>query len=216
MIAVSIIWIAIAYLRDSLKFKFVLLIIIASLFHISSLVLLPFLFVGKIELSTNKLLLILGMAVIIAICNDLLISFLINIIPYSEFRLRSYINKEGFINPLNYIETLPILFITAYYRKELRKKIKNFPLYYNLLIAFTFILIAFYNIEDFKRLRDIFLISYIVIIPAIISLTKSKIDKLLIEGICCIYLLLLYVRAIIVFDSKTDICFLIPYKSFLF
>jgi hypothetical protein len=216
MIAISIAWFAIAYLRASLKSKFMLLLIIASLFHVSTLVLLPFLFIEKVEISTKNLFLILGVAVIIALCNNLLVSFLINIIPVLGYRLEYYINKENLINPLNYIETFSVLFLTTHYKKELKGKIKNFQLYYNLLIAFTFILIAFYNFEDFKRLRDIFLISYITIIPAIISLSKNKIDKLLIGGICCIYFLLLYVRSIIVFDNNTSIGFLVPYKSILF
>jgi transmembrane protein EpsG len=217
MIAIPLVWIAIAHLRDSRKFRFVALIITASLFHLSAIVLLPIAFLKDMEISAIKVCLILGVAVVIAVGNNLFLSLIMRVHPYLEYRLGGYMERENLINPLNYPENLSMLFVATYYRKQLAAGIKNFTLYYNMLVLFAFILIAFYNVDAFKRVRDYFIISYIVVIPVIIVSLKNATAKLFVTGMFLAYFSLLYFRSIVAFDATTGgTCTLIPYKSVLF
>jgi hypothetical protein len=213
MIAIPFVWIALYYLINQNNRKFFIFTLIAFLFHFSAFVLFFVFFIRNLKWTIGKLLTVLSICALFGFLSSIFMESLIDRIPLIGDKLSFYLKREQSINPLNLVETFGILFLATYYKSVLTKKIRYYSSYYNLLVVFTIILLAFYNIDVFKRVRDYFIVSYVVILPCIIMSTKG-ISKYLIFIFMILYLLFLYIRSIAVFDTTTGgIGNLIPYKN---
>lgn len=217
MIAIPIVWLALYHLREDHKRKYFGLIFLAFLFHYSALIFFLLYFVYKKNWTSKRVVLIISATVILTFIKLLFFRSFISYIPYFGEKLSFYLSFGDTINPLNLIETFGLLTICTYYKKELSRHVNNYNFYYNLLVVFTLILILFYDISVFKRIRDYFILSYLLSIPAIIAISKKGLSQVLVTFLIISYFFLLYARSIMVFDTTTGgVGNLVPYKYILF
>lgn len=216
MIAIPIVWYALLYFKNGNYYKFLIMIVLASCFHSSAIIFL-FLFLIRNVIFSNKMILLgLFFAVIIAFINRYALEYIADSVPYIGMRLVAYLDRDNSINPFNFIEIALLLIIATSYKESLKKKVADYEFYYALLFLSAFLLIAFFNIDVFKRIRDYFIISYITIIPGIILVSKKGLSRYLMLFIIIAYLSFLYIRSIYIFDTTTGgVGNLIPYHSIL-
>lgn len=193
-IAISLIFYSIRYIERNNVWKFILFSILASLFHLSALIMVPFYWLSKIELKKISLILILSGSIIIMFLNlNEVISFFINLLP--DFFYKNYINYI-FSNPSRVNTGIRIIFESILFFViilNLKANIKRNKLK-NILFNLTFYGIILRNIIGkywgLNRIPFYFLIFQIILIPLIIKdLSINKYFKILI----IIFVLLYYI-----------------------
>ncbi|WP_300850772.1 EpsG family protein [uncultured Rikenella sp.] len=215
--AFPIAWLAIAWLCRGSTLRFFILVAIASLFHASSLIILPLYWFRRTAYTPMRFWLILGIAIICRFLNSILLQPVVNSVPFLALRLGGYLldTSDG-INKLNLIENLGFLLVALILRPRLKDRVLYYDFFLMMLLLFFSFFIVGSNIAIIKRLRDYFLLSYAVLIPAFGYAFKEGATRLFYKIAIVSYFSFLFIRSLIVYDSYSVFGQMIPYKCVLF
>lgn len=170
--AMSIILIAYIFLREKNLLRFIITVIIASLFHSTALV-----FLIAYPLSYLKLNIKYIFILIIVILSSFLFSdqilWLINLISWEE-QYTNYIQGEQTLNYTGFIIQLIILFFCLIFKKSLLNINNKEITMYNLLVIGLIFQLLSTDIAVLFRLSLYFSIFSIILIPNVINTIKDK------------------------------------------
>lgn len=191
LIAVSIIMYAYNYITEREIFKYIFWVIVASLFHYTALICIPFYFLGsriKSELSIVKRITYYFMLVVTIITLPIILDVVLNI-EYLKHYLNVYdLGSDAKI--MNQIVLrLPILIPLMIFANKLIKTDRKYEFYYLLFfLELLFIFVGSYYIWG-VRLTYYAIPSQIILVPAIVRNIKDKKSKL----IACFYFIIWYI-----------------------
>lgn len=209
-IAMSIILFGLKYISTRELKKFTFIILFASLFHTSALVMFPFyLIIGKqtnSKLHIKLLFLVISVFVVIYISEFL--NFLSSIGIFSEYGVYvTSINENGF-SVISLIVPITILAAILFFWKKLLKIEPMIELYFWIyLYGFVFSLVGI-QLEFVGRISLYFDIVSIILIPLIINVFKSKPIRFIAYGLVVLYCLVVFLLGNYISDGHD----IIPYK----
>lgn len=168
-IALSICLLSIKYIKNKKLFKFVLTVLLASLFHTTSLIFLPAYFISRIKLGKKSFFTYIFAMIVTYLSRDkivgLLSSFLRN--DYSVF------DNQGSGYVFLVICFIILLLITLY-KKILLLKNHNNNIWYNFICIGSLIQVLATVEGNVHRATFYYLMSFIIEIPLIADLFKGK------------------------------------------
>lgn len=213
-------WAAGELLRTNRKQVFVLMVVIAYLFHGSALVFLPMLLFVNREFKLNVILYMLLAAVFMGLFWESVFQYVIDLNDTVDQRFGNYLrdpDEEG-MNMLNYVENLLFLLLAILVRKQAVKKIPYYDFFLYMFVIYCAIFLVGHNVRVVKRVRDYFAISYAFIVPAFIYLVEKK-SQTLVKVVFILYFILLMFRSFAVYDSAFEpgaFNRMVPYHNVLF
>jgi len=199
-IAILIVFYSLKYLESKDIYIYIFLVILASFFHFSAIIMLlvsPFLK----RTYSNRLLIIYFMVANAFVffkirwvlgLTKLLINMNIN--SLITHKLIKYTADELFSYPSSFsmavIANLIIFIVVIIYREKFNK-FKYFNLFLNLFLGYIFFYYFFFELSMLsKRLNYYFFISIVVLLPMLIDVFELKMNKFIAYNILCIYLLM--------------------------
>ncbi len=182
MIALAVVLYAYRYLIEGHFKKYLLLIFIATQFHLSAIIMLPIWFVRKVKLSQRRRIVLLFTTVIVSF---LLKNIVVKIIFYLNIgeRYSQYINRvgESSTNILVIIFVIGITFVsTMLFEKSKLKGYKNiseeylFNFFYLMSCINIMIIIFSQNIDILSRFGYYFFVCNLILLPNAIFTIKEK------------------------------------------
>lgn len=187
-LAIAIIIYAIRFLCENKKKTFIVFLLISTLMHYSSIIILPFIWLYKIKLSTKQC---FKLIIITALLGVTLGTFLKkNLISTNNIVLLNYINTNnlGITNPVILYQI--ILCLSFFYYENILKDIQ--PGYYIIRNAFLYsilLLLSTCNLGEIGgRLATIFATCEIFIIPALVRIIRPQLAGYIIFTIICGFL----------------------------
>ncbi len=213
LFAISLFTFSIRYVLRKQYLIYILINIIGFFFHSSAIILLPLCFFLNHKLSIRVILFVFAVATLISFFTPYLWNLVMNITSMFGIsdRLSEYSLGKKVINPMNFIEIFIFLFIALFYRPFYESKEKYFNIFLNLFIFSSALIIAFSSFEIFARIKEYFVISYMVLISYFIGHISSNRTRLASFLILSVYIMLGYFRYIIIFDDGS----LMPYSWIL-
>lgn len=203
-IAATIYLFSLKYLEEKNFFKYTLIVLLASLFHKSAIILVPVYLVTKINIKKVNLKYMVVVLLIIDISFIFFKNFSIYILKTLNFRtVNEYINiinqngsKIIFIESFIYCIILFVILNknNTFLSKKIEIQIKIFCLY-------TIIMYISSKTILFARYGGYFRISYIIIVPLIYSLIKNKKIKIIYLFLVIFIYFIKYIRFLHRFDS---------------
>lgn len=203
-LAMAICWWAIPFIIQHEFKKFVLFCIIGGLFHFSAFVFIIAYWLPEFKFS-NKLLkwllpicLLFGFAGVFDKILLLLIEFMLKSLGFS-YHLLSYIRAEVFtqrLNPINFLEVLPFVYIAIRYRDDITKTAEG-KLFFNMLVFYTIFLSITMNFSFLTRVSTYFIYSYFFIINYFFEKTDCINNKLIIGNLLLFYFFVYSIRHIL-------------------
>lgn len=211
--ALAIVIVAYSYkfiLNRNLK-KFIVTIIIASFFHITALVFLPFYLV--LDKNNKRRKIIKGLYIIFAIWAvlnyNLIINFLSNIPTFERFELYSSNTKDS--ANLEFILNFAILGVVLMLKKILIKYDERNELFIFLYIINVILMFSGYFSPFLKRIAMYFGISNIFILASFPQIAKNSRQKLLIYFVLILYAISIFTITTYILNQAN----IIPYNSVL-
>lgn len=217
-IAVSIVFLALSYAKDKRTIPFIIWCIIASLFHISALLVIPFYFTIRISMLKNNqsprslgsryiIRLIVMISIVIAVTINAL-NLALSIPGFDKYELYTYMNEDG-ANLMFYckLALLVIIFILSKYI------ILRDNILYNTFIMsgaiMEIILLSLGFVSPFiKRQALYFSLLYIILLTLTVRLGSKKSRQVMIYSVIVCYALGFFVVSYFIL-GQADI---IPYK----
>lgn len=206
--ALALIVFAIKFILDKKYIKFIIMVVLASLFHKSALICLPLYFFANRKFTKQTYIFIFLGAAFLFLLKDQLRELAFWFYPHYE----GSVYDSGRISVLNVLKSFLVLIYGFIYYK-LIKDDNKILFYFNLNTIALIIYTAFYWIPEISRIGFYFNIAAIIFIPNLTSLIKSK-DRMLINGIIYITSLFLFVLLMRGFYSPT--IQLLPYETWIF
>jgi hypothetical protein len=205
--------------------KYILCILLASCFHISALILFPLYFLANKTYKVNNILLLVGLAVLLRQLGvfNLMSAQVAKLLSFSPLTLLLFqkflsysVTSNSFWGSV-ILEWLGILMFVLFNRKAIEKKTPNFNVFFN-IFSLGIIMYAFFGaFGDFGRIIIYFKLTYIIVIPAIVSIYDDyRMKFVLITLFCLLVLLRVYVS--IISDSSIPGVLrnrYLPYKTWL-
>lgn len=195
-LAAAIIFAAMSYILNGNWKKFFLIVIIASLFHQSALILLPVYFIVRQKAWTRTTILLLIVAVFIVIGFDEFLSFVFSIMGDSQYSNYQTFDEGGanFLRIAVYAAPLVLAFIG---KEKLRDIFPKSDIIVNLsLLNVIFMIIATQN-WIFARFTIYFGLYHLILIGWIVKLFREKDQKLLYLVILACYTIYFYYEHVI-------------------
>ena len=184
-IALSIGMIAIKFIEEQKFFKFIILILLASTFHISALILIPMYFMKNIKVKPKMFPVILLIYFMLFIMRKYIISIILTFV-YSNYSISNTGNGYAYLLLLMAIVTM----ITIYKRQYIKQEGLNNLFYNNLLVA-TLIQIFASAQGEVARLTMYYSIYMIIAIPNFIKSINEEEQRYAVE-IMTVILLFIY------------------------
>lgn len=208
-IGMGIIMISLKFIYERKLFQYLLLIILASLFHISAIIFLPAYFICTKKISLKLTAFYLFFSFIIS---STLVFFTKFFFGYSTYYF-DLLNVESSNFPINKIFINVILMIFCMIKKDyIQEQFKYGRILINLQIMATSLTIAMSNIAVADRFTLYYTVFQIFLIPCIFSsYVKNKYLGIVFKVILFSVLLLLYIRTL-----NTSLYEPLPYRSLLF
>jgi transmembrane protein EpsG len=216
IIAMAICWFSIKYIIEEKLYKFILLVIVASLFHSSALFFIIIYFSNKINLTNKKIFAIMAMSLVVGLFNigPLLSIVISNFLPIGGDKLLVYLEGESSsVNILNYFELVPLLLIVTLNKDRISMKTRYFNILLNMFILYIALTIAFYNFSFIARLKGYFIIGYVAIFASIITIPNNKVKGFGLLILILVYCLMVFIRELITFNGGIGY---LPYSSYFF
>ncbi len=195
-LAAAIIFAATKYVMDGSWKKFIVVVLVASSFHQSALILIPIYFLVRRKAWTKSTFALLVLAMIVVVGYNQFSSILFSALEdtqyghYSEF-------SEGGASILRVVVYAAPLFIAYLGREKLRNILPNSDYIVNLCILnLIFMIIASQN-WIFARFTIYFGLYNLILIAWIVKLVKEKDQKFLYYGIFIFYLVYFYYEHVI-------------------
>lgn len=185
-IALSIILLSVKYIKERKMYKFIGMIILASLFHKSAFIFLPAYFIAYKKITIKYLIAVTGIAGAIFILRNQIMPI---ITTYLYTNYESLENQgEGF----GYLILLILIFLIAlYFIKDILKENKDNTIWYNFLILAIMIQLLASMEGNVARLTMYYSISIIIMIPNILEIIKPKemsyIGKIILGVFLCLF-----------------------------
>ena len=179
MLAISITFYALTYLKENQVKKYILAIIIAALMHTSAIVMLVLIIVRKWEMNKKIIFLYLSGGIIAYIGFDVII-YLLSFTNYG----RTYLNWSKYNTSfelssiLNLIIRISFLIICLCYYKETVKRVPYTKILYNEVVICTILQLLTLKSYLFGRVTTYFFVPYIVLIPEVVITIKKSKNKL--------------------------------------
>lgn len=217
-IAVSIVFLALSYAKDKRTIPFVVWCVIASLFHISALLVIPFYFIIRIGMLKNNqsprslgsryiIRLVVMISITIAITINAL-NLALSIPGFDKYELYAYINEDG-ANLMFYckLALLAVIFILSKYI-VLRDNVQ-----YNTFIMsgtiMEIVLLSMGFVSPFiKRQALYFSLLYIILLTLAVRINSNKVRQALLYSVIACYAIGFFVVSYFIL-GQADI---IPYK----
>ncbi len=211
ILAMAIILYAVSFFKDNNPKKFVIWILIATLFHYSSIIAIVLLFLYKVEINKK---IIFGY-LIVSILGFSLIDFVFYILSFTVYG--SYIG--GFYDVefrvasiMNLIVRLLMLFICLWFYPRIKKKRNDIDIYYHMALICTALQLITVKSALFGRVTTIFFYSYFVLLPDILLYGYRKKSNKKIVSVAFIVVVLLYHYVYIRYSPSQKV----QYSSYLF
>lgn len=188
VLAAAIVFAATKYLINGNWVKYFLVVIVASLFHQSALILLPIYFIVRFKAWSKPTLVLLIFAVLIVIGFDKFSSLLFSAIEDTQYG--HYKNfAEGGANSLRVAVDLVPLLIAYLGREKLRKIFPDSDYIVNMvLLGFVFMMISTQN-WIFARFSIYFGLYQLILISWVVKVFREKDEKIIYYGIIVCYFL---------------------------
>ncbi|WP_351078865.1 EpsG family protein [Shewanella sp. CAL98-MNA-CIBAN-0140] len=213
--AVALFFFSIQYITSREIIKYISVLSIALLFHVSALILYPLYFFVHKEYSIYKVILLIIFCLIIGQTSWL--EHLVNFLPIDGGKaaaIKGYVLSDVWGVPkllsFSFFEKLIILCVAIKYFKTLKIKNSYFIIFFNFSVIAFCITLLFSNYMVFvDRLGIIFNISFIILISYFSYLMQQR-DRILFIIVLCCFVTFWFVRYVHSGDT------FIPYKSILF
>lgn len=204
--AVAIVFFATKYLIKMNFLKYLLLILLASLFHTTALIMIPFYFILTISYSKRTLIVFVLSALLLRIMYTPVFTIIVKLIP----KYSVYLDYKG--SSANYYIIFAVITIfmclkfPALFNKDNTKNV----IYFNM--AFFSILTNLFSTKNilFARVGIYFTIYLILLIPYVISLVKNKHERFFYKT-AIISLAYLYCVLMLINNNSG----VVPYKTIL-
>lgn len=216
MIAVYVFLCGINWLINRNLKRYILLVVIASLFHYSAIILLLFYFILHREYSTKCIIILFLCANIFLLDSDVifkLISFLFSSIPTIALKIESYTEGEGIrfaqgkIFSLGYLVHIIFFIIILYSRKRI-EKLENGKFLFNVSVLFIFIFRMGLTILVFSRFQLYIICFYSIVVAYLIYSFANK-YKLM-------YISFVFLVSLYAVSSQMANIYYVPYTNILF
>lgn len=206
----GIVFYAIRYLNEQKPKKYILSILIASLFHYSSLFFLIFIYFGMKNVNAKMRKKITFLSFIIMPIIFVLIAKMI--VPHLGSRYNKYLDISQLSININYFDTLPIIIYIIYQGKNIREKIlRNKFLIYSAIYSFSVIISISSSLVKLGRIDIHIKLLLFILFPLIY---KKGINKLTTAILIIAYgFLYLYYSE---FIQTLTFDFLFPYRNLFF
>ncbi|MHA7966131.1 EpsG family protein [Paenibacillus sp. CAU 1782] len=204
-ISIAILMLSVSYIKEKKFIKFFLLVLLASLFHISALVFLISYPISNITYKKGNVTLILLIGIVASVMFDEIVRMFTNLNPkYLVYLHSEYFNSQGniaiYFNLLIYLSIFFAALITGYRKYVYRDNNTILANHYmdEQKIWFSFCLIAVIcglaglNAPLVSRISIYFTAFYIFAIPNIVSGLKGKVEKLVLFSVISIGFFLNY------------------------
>ena len=184
-LAVCIIMFSIKYIFENKPILFILLIIIASTFHLSSIVFLPVYLLKNIKISKKSILIFIVLAFVFILFNNKIYNQILAYLPDGYLR---YSKSNLSINIIVVLEGILIPLVSKLLvnmnEKYNDEKNKYFEFFFNLSILNSLILILSLNNALGDRIALYFSIGNIIIIPYALKFISNKYLKIILYILC--------------------------------
>ncbi|WML25139.1 EpsG family protein [Neobacillus sp. OS1-33] len=200
-LAAAIIFTGTKYLIEGNWFKYLVLIVFASLFHQSALILIPIYFFVRYKAWSKATLILLLFSVLIVLGFNQFSSALFSALQQSQYGVYSTFN-EGGANILRVIVFAIPLVIAFFGRERLREIFPHSDLFVNMsIIGLSFMIISMGN-WIFARFNIYFELYQIILISWIVKVFRKKDQKLVYYAIILCYLGYFYYDSVINLNIK--------------
>ncbi|MDR7000601.1 EpsG family protein [Neobacillus niacini] len=195
-LAAAIIFIGTKYLINGNWFKYILIVLFASAFHESALVLIPIYFMVRFKAWSKATVILLGLAVLIVIGFDKFSEVLFSAIKDTEFGHYKSFNEGGASTMRVAVYGAPL--VIAYFgREKLRRIFPESDYIVNMaVIGFVFMIVSTQN-WIFARFSIYFNLYQLILISWIIKLIHEKDQRFFYYSLLVCYLLYYYYESVI-------------------
>ena len=173
-LAIVIIIFALKYLGDNRKKVFIWLLLLATCFHYSSIIILPFIFLYKVNLTTKKAVWLFILSCVASVIFGKAIKLALT--ATDNGMLLTYVNTDnlGFTNPVIIFQT-GLFFLFSYYGKLLNNIQPYYATVRNAYFYSLILLLLTSGLGEIGgRLSTIFATCEIFIIPALVKIIKPN------------------------------------------
>ena len=209
MLAISIVFYSYKYMLNNDFKKYLIFILMASFFHNSALICIPFYILLNNKNNKYKFITLL-LTIIIVLNLQSIINLITRIELFSHYSMYLNSYSNGISNRVFFLDFIILLYFFINKKSLINYDINNDKLYYIFLIYIVLLLSGFIS-PFIKRISLYFSISRLYLLPSIPYSYKKNKDKLLNYFGIIIYCFLYFIVTIYVF-KQGDI---IPYKSIL-
>lgn len=171
--AISILLVSIDYIINKRIFRFMFLIILASLFHKSAIFFLPAYLLNYSKISSNKVLLLLNAIPLIFLLRRQLI-ITVQYFMYSNYTILD--KSSG--GTTTFIVYFLILLVAMFYRKSIQKINKAVPLFFYMMSVGMFLQMFVPLQPNIFRISMYYNIASIILIPSFLVVHRDKVTKL--------------------------------------
>lgn len=195
-LAAAIIFTATKYLIEGNWIKFILVVLFASTFHESALVLIPIYFMVRFKAWSKATFVLLLFSIVIVLGFDKFSSILFSTIKDTEFGHYQNFNEGGASVFRVAVNGVPL--IIAYFgREKLRKIFPESDYIVNMsIIGFIFMIISTQN-WIFARFSIYFSLYQLILISWIVKLFREKDQRVIYYGLLICYLLYYYYESVV-------------------
>lgn len=188
-LAISILCFSITYIKNKSFFKFLVLVLIATLFHYTSFVFILAYFICNIKVTMKYIMLFLGVDSICFVFRKKILQ-LIYLIAYDNY-IEKEISSQGYPRLFVMVGILIIMILINLFKDrkknndkkiiKIREKDDTISVFYNLLLLSIFFQIIATQASIAVRIANIFIIGLIVLVPNTIETIKNNQIKLFIN-----------------------------------
>lgn len=184
-LAISILLIGIRYIEQKSLIKFLLIVLLATGFHTSSIVFLIAYPICNLKISTKGIMLYILLIIIAFIAGERMIQLIYSITPYSTYSERASISDGTGRLVLLTIIFLAMLILMHFKKEKLgnemkiriftpREKSDKNTIFFNMLMIGIFFQVLAIQQSVVVRLANIFIAPTIALIPNVINLVERK------------------------------------------
>ncbi|MCJ7840500.1 EpsG family protein [Lederbergia sp. NSJ-179] len=199
ILAASIIFIGSKFLYERKFFKYLLVVLLAFLFHKTALIMIPFYFILNFRINIRNLLLFFISSTILVFYFDGVIDFVQNF-AYDNYTENSY-GMTG-QNVANVVLPIAFLIFSLFHVKKLDPKNNMHRIWFNAVVFYAIFNILALQVEMVERLSRFFASYALLLIPFLFSKMQNK-NLRVIYMMVLIFVLILY-NFVILSDSVFD------------
>jgi len=207
-LAMGIIWLSLKYIIDKKYIIPLLIAFIAFLFHKSSILFVPFIFISRYKFSEIQLYILTILFFVLAISplGNMLAELLAE--SANSTKVIRYIERSSNINYFYLIEG-SILFVLAIKFRAYFYRYNETTIIYNGFILYILILLISLTNATFIRFTWYYFIFVILALPYIYIFSKKNVFRFSFKNLLFLYYTLLFFRLLLLFDGGD----FLPYKS---